>query len=523
MENKRKKSRITKKIMSMALAATMVIGVLSGCGNSDAKTTETSKKSSSDREDIIVGYHMEPATLDPNNMGDGGSFMVTAQIYEGLLWLTDDLEVEPMLAKSWDITEDGLKYTFHLEEDVQFHNGEPLTADDVLFSYQRAMDGGYAGSVTDIIDTMQAIDEHTFEVTLKYAYEPALECFASHFLRVVSKKAVEECGDSFSYNPVDAGTGPYKFVSWDSGNNIVLEANEGYWREEASIKKMEIRFLADQTTLSSALEAGDLDVAPISVTDVLKYEDNPDMGYLSKASTTLNFVGFNNAETPFDNKLVRQAIAYCCDTDELILCAFDSEMGGTATAGAVPSDGFGYNKELQLYPKDVEKAKELLAEAGYANGFTTTIYTPNNTPRKNIATYLQSCLAEIGITADIEVMEQAAVLDEIRAGNCPIFIMGFSGVAGDADFFYYGNFHSGQTYNYSNYYNEEIDEKLDKAKQSTDSTERESLYKEISETIYEDVPVLPTYFQNGLWGFKSNLNCSISATGRFYVYDWSWK
>lgn len=514
-----KKRNKMKRIGSVILAAAMVMGLVSGCGGSKSDK----KSEGSDREDVIVGYHIEPATLDPNNMSDGGAFCVTAQIFEGLLWLTDDLEIEPMLAKSWEISEDGLTYTFHLEEDVKFQNGEPLTAEDVKFSYERAMEGGFASSVTDIIDTMEAKDEHTFVVVLKYPYQPALECFASHMLRVVSKKVVEEAGDSFSYNPIDAGTGPYKFVSWESGNNIKLEANENYWREAPKIKQAEIRFLTDQTTLSSALEAGDVDAGTIAVSDVTNYENNPNMECVTKASTVFNFVGFNNAAAPFDDARVRQAIAYSCDTKELVLSAFDSEVGGTSTATPVPSTGFGYNEELDFYPKDVEKAKALLKEAGLEDGFETTIYTPNNTPRKNIATYLQACMADIGIKANIEVMEQAAVQDEIRAGNCPMFIIGYTGTAGDADFFYYANFHSDQTFNYSKYSNAEVDSLLDKARMSSDESERTGLYKDVSEIIYNDMPVMPTYFMNQLWGFSSDLNSTISATGRFYIYDWSWK
>ena len=168
-----------QKLLSLLLAIIMLAGALAGCaggekpaadtpknGQTDEQTPAVDTSASAARDDIVIGLVQEPATLDPNNMSDGGGFMVAANIYEGLLWSTDDLKIEPLLAKSWDISGDGLVYTFHLEEDVKFHNGEPFTAEDCKFSYDRAASGGYADSATAFIDSTRAVDEHTFEVTL---------------------------------------------------------------------------------------------------------------------------------------------------------------------------------------------------------------------------------------------------------------------------------------------------------------------------------------------------------------------
>lgn len=505
-----KKNRLTR-LLSVALATLLLLGVFGGLSFAEEARTN-----------IVYGNYQEPATLDPNNMGDGGGFIVASNIYEALLWITDDLQIEPLLAHSWDISEDGLVYTFYLEEDVTFHNGEHFTANDCKFTYDRAMEGGYAGSVTGIIDSTEVIDDYTFQVTLKYPYSPALECFASHFLRIVNEKAVTEAGDSFSYNPIGAGTGPYEFVSWSSGNNIILRAYEDYWRGPASIKDVEIRFITDTTALAMAIETGEVDYGPINVRDIPTFESNPDLDYAVVPSTIVNYIGFNTQAEPFTDARVRQAIAYCLDKEEMLLVSMDGYEGGTLTATPVPSTGFGCNLDLEIYPRDVEKAKELLAEAGYADGFSTTIYTPNAIWRRNIATYLQACMAEIGITANIEVMEQAAILEEIRAGNCPIFIMGFTGTSGDADFFYYSQYHTGQTYNYDKYENAELDALLDQARQSSDSEERIALYKQISEIVYNEVPDIPTFMVNMLYGNNSALECSYAPFTRTYIYDFSW-
>ena len=527
------KKKKFRNLWCVALCVAMIISMLSGCGGSGGETAQTDsnqgqeqqetgqEESGTTRDDIVIGLVQEPATLDPNNMSDGGGFMVAANIYEGLLWITDDLEIEPLLAKDWDISEDGLVYTFYLEEGVTFHNGEPFTAEDCKFSYDRAIAGGYADSATDFIESTRVVDEHTFEVTLKYPYASALDCFASHFLRIVSQKAVEDCGDSFSYNPIGAGTGPYKFVSWTSGSDIQLEAYEDYWRGAASIKTVDMRVITDQTTLSLAIETGEVDYGQISGSDIETFSSNENLTYSARPTTIYNYIGFNTAESPFDNALVRQAIAYSIDKDELALVSYDSMDAVTVTA--TPSPASSLDKEFDVYPQDTEKAKELLAEAGYADGFTTTIYTPNANWRRNIATYLQSCLAEIGITANIEVMEQAALLEEIRAGNCPIFIMGFTGLTANADFFYYSNYRTGQNFNYTNYSNEELDALLDEAHVSNDEAQISSLYEQIAQIVYDEVPDVPTFHINFMYGYNADLNATVAPFTRIYVYDFSWK
>ena len=518
-----KKNKI-RSLGCIALAAAMLFGSLTGCGGDSAAPAneETAQVQSGEkREDIVVGLPQEPATLDPNNMSDGGGFMVAANIYEGLLWITDDLEIEPLLAKNWEISEDGLVYTFYLEEDVTFHNGEPFTAEDCKFSYDRAIEGGYAESATEFIEATNVVDEHTFEVTLKYPYASALDCFASHFLRIVSKKAVEDCGDSFSYNPVDAGTGPYRFVSWTSGSDIQLEAYENYWRGTAPIKHVDMRVMTDQTALSLAIETGEIDYGQITGSDIETFSTNEALDYAAKATTIYNYVGFNTAEEPFNNPLVRQAIAYCCDKDELGLVSYESMEAITVTATPAPASAL--SQTFEVYPQDIEKAKQLLAEAGYADGFTTTLYTPNANWRKNIATYLQSCMAEIGITVNIETMEQAALLEEIRAGHCPMFIMGFTGLTDNADFFYYSNYRTDQNFNYTKYSNPELDALLDEAHVSNDEAIIEELYNEIAQIVYDEVPDLPTYHINFMYGYSSQLNATVAPFTRIYVYDFSWK
>ncbi len=487
-----------------------------------SKKTDSETTNTSGRNDVIIGQAQEPVTLDPNCMGEGSGYSVACNVFEGLVWITDDLKIEPLLAKSWDISEDGTVYTFHLQEGVKFHNGEPLTADDVVFSFDRAAEGGYAGSVMSLIKEYKAVDESTFEVTLNYAYAPALELFGCNWLRVVNKKAVEEAGESFSYNPAGAGTGPYEFKEWNSGSSIILTRNDNYWRTPASIETIEFRQIPDTTSLTIAIETGDIDYGNIQVADIEYFESHDEVDYMMCTSLIENYVGFNCKDEHFQDYRLRQAVSYCIDRMEALIVGNDSELGGKLTATDIPADGFGCNTDLEIVQMDLDKAKELMTEAGYPDGFDTQIYVANVTARKNMATYIQAQLAKVGINAELVVMEQSAVLDEMRNGNAPMFLMGYSSTSGDADFFLYPQHHSGENFNYFQYYNDEMDAKLEAARQSIDPAEREALYKEIQEELYEMVPSMPMYHVYLKYGFNADLSCTCAPIQRIYVYNWHW-
>ena len=541
-----------KKLVALTLAAAMVLG-LAACGSSAAseapaaepaaesteeaeapaeeeaeapaeEEAEAPAESSTGRTDVIVNLGEEPATLDPTMSGDGGSYSVENNIYEGLVRIGDELEIIPALAETWDFSEDGTVITFHLRQGVTFQNGDPFTAADVVYTFDRALSGGFAGSVADIIKEYKAVDDNTFELTLNYAYGPAIELVGCYWFKVINKNVVEEQGEDFSFNPVGAGTGPYEFVEWNTGSNMILKAYDNYWGGKARIETVDLRFISDITTAVTALEAHDIDYASINTTDIEYFEQHSDeLTYFVSPSIILNYIGFNCQDEYFKDARIRQAVSLCIDREEMLLVAQDSPKGGALTATDVPITGFGSNQELQLPQVDLEKAKALLAEAGYPDGFKTQMYCANQTGRKKMATYMQSQLAQIGIEAEIIPEEQSAVLDDMAAGKCPIFFMGYSGTSGDADFFLYPMHHSGQTFNYFNYSNDELDAKLEKARASVDPDERIALYAEIQQEIYDQVPVMPMFFVAWKRGCDANLAATSGALQVIYIYDWYWK
>ena len=496
---------------TIILLSLCFLSTVSGC---------TAQKVNTDQ--IKFGLGQEPSTLDPNMMSDGYSFQVAANIFEGLLNITDDLTIEPLLAKDWKISDDGLIYTFYLEENVYFHNGEHFTASDVKFSFDRSIEGGYNSTGRSVIDYTTVINNFTVEVHLKYPYAPALELFASQYMRIVSEKAVEDCGNSFKYEPIDAGTGPYIYVSWISGDRIILKANDNYWRGKPQVSKIVFKFYNDSNTRAIAVEGGEIQYASVSAASYQTLVKAEGINVAVVPSMITNYLAFNCSVAPFDNAYVRQAVAYCFDNNNALLAGTGNEKSGTVTNQFIVQGSEFYCDELNDYAKDVEKAKALLTKAGYPEGFQTQIYTSNANTLKNIATFLQDALKEIGIEAEIVVLEQAALNETIRAGGCPVFLYNFNGFASDPDFCFYTQYYTDQTLNYAKCDNKELNSLLADARATIDTDQRKIIYDAVSKIVNEECYYIPLYNMNFLYGYDERLTGSFSSFSRIYAYDFRW-
>ena len=521
-----------KTLFTFLLVLTLIFSLL-GCTANTSTSPDATPDSKTDaaentknlKDTLVYVIDQEPATMDPQNMSDGASYGVTANLYDTLVWINDAGEIEPMLAKTWEISSDGLVYTFHLRDDVVFHNGDKLTAEDIKYTFDRAMESSFTTVATSFIDSTRVVDAQTFEVTLQFAYAPALSCFGSQYLRIVSPRAIEEAGEAFSYNPGLAGSGPYIFESWVSGESIKLVANENYWGGAPQIKNVTIQFIADENTKTTALLTGECDYCSIPFLRLGEIDAAGTFAYDVLPGQTVNYIGFDTSVAPFDNALVRQAFAYCCDKEEMLLVSRGAMEGGTLTATPVQSNGFGFNPDLELYPRDLEKAKALLDEAGYSDGFECTIYLGNNDMRKAIATYLQDCLSKIGVSMKIEIMDQAALLEDIKSnsGKIPLFIMGANAFANDADLYLYSMYHSSGSVNFTHVKDAWLDEKLEAARACVDETERAALYKEITQYIYDNCYDIPNFWLNTAYVHDANLQVDVvPCASRYYIAGWHW-
>jgi peptide/nickel transport system substrate-binding protein len=330
-----------------------------------------------------------------------------ANIYEPLMWINPDGSFKPALAESWETSEDGLTWTFHLRDGVKFHDGEALTADAVVKSIQRTIDlGTGAAWIWWMVDKMQAVDEKTVEITLTTPYPLDRVAASTYAAWIISPAAVAQ--DSAWFEEArEAGTGPWMLESYKPDEEIVLTRFEDYWGgwDDSQFDKVVISIVPEQVVQAQMLEGGEVDLAlSLPVENLESFRANSNFTVYEDA-TLFNYVGFmNTKKPPLDDKLVRQAIAYAIPYDDVV------EVGtgglGQQARGPVPHGLWPYSDEVFQYTYNVDKAKELLAEAGYPDGGFNLVLThaAENLNEERFAPVIKDALAELGIEVEIRPM-----------------------------------------------------------------------------------------------------------------------
>lgn len=483
------------KLLMLAIAA-MTLFV--ACGEKNKEEAGAAK------DTLIVAQAADAKALDPHATNDQPSARIMTQIYDRLAEIDNDMNIIPALAESWD-QPDALTTIFHLRQGVKFHNGEELKASDVKFSIERELGTPTVSHIVEGIDKVEVLDDYTVKVSTIDPCGAILYNLAHPASSILNEKAVTESGENYGQEPV--GTGPYKFVSWDAGDKITLEANAEYFNKVPVIKNLVFRNITEGTNRVIGLETGEVDIAyDIEPIDSERVATHKDLQFTEQEAPSLDYIGFNMKKKPFDNKKVRQAIATAVNIDDLIEAVL---MGaGTKANSPIGPKVFGYNPNAKSYEFNVEKAKQLLAEAGYPDGFETVIWTNDNPIRMQVCQIVQAQLKEIGIEMKIEPMEWGAYLESTARGDHDMFILGWGTTTGDADYGLYALFHSstqGGPGNRSFYNNPAVDELLDKGKSSTNPEERKALYGEAQEIIQEDLPVLSLFYKNINAGMQNNI------------------
>ena len=458
--------------------------------SSDVKTT--------DKGTLVVAMQADARSLDPHATNDQPSARVMKQIYETLMHQSEELDISLGLATGYEIVSP-TEYVFTVKRGVKFHNGEELTAHDVKYTFERMRQvNAPGGFLVAALDRVEVVDNYTAKMVLKFPFGPFITHLAHPATAIVNRKAVEARGADYGRNPV--GTGPFKFVSWRSGDSITLERFNDYHGTRAAADQVRFRIISEDTNRAIALETGEVDII---------YDVNPnDFGGLSSkqglttfqtTGLTTFYLGFNVAKAPFNNLKVRQAINLALDVELATDVAFQGYA--TAAKGPLAPTVLFANQDLPGYGYDPARAKQLLAEAGYPNGFSTTIWTNDNPIRVRYAEIFQEQLAEVGITVNIEIMEFAPYLDRTAQGEHDMFMLGWVAVTGDADYGLYSLFHStqfGDAGNRTFWANAEVDRLLDFAKQSPDFSERERAYARAQQIVFEEAPWVFLAFRDDL-------------------------
>ncbi|MDD7400985.1 MAG: ABC transporter substrate-binding protein [Eubacteriales bacterium] len=460
---------------------------------------------------LRVATAYDAKSLDPVAVNDVASTNVMRQIYEPLIDIDNEGKVVQggaSLAESYEMVDDKT-YRFKLYEGVHFHNGEELKAEDVAFSLERAQKSPQVQHIFgDIdVDTIKCIDDYTIEFSLKEVNTPFLTSLAHSGGYIVNKKFVEEAGDDFGTTQV-CGTGPFKFVSWSKNDRVVLEKFDDYHGEEPKLDGIEIIPMPQPSSRLLALEAGDVDMAyELAPMDLAKVEDNPDLDLVRIIENSTQYLGFNNEKEPFNDIRVRKAFAYVIDMPKIVE-AVTSGLGQVATGPMGPNIKYSLSKDLEPHEIDLEKAKELMKEAGLEDGFKVTLSTNEKKERVDMAQIIKNMLEPLNVEVEIEILEWSAYLDALSNGDVEMFQIGWSPAVPDPDMALWAplsSFTIGEGANFSRYNNPKIDELLLKGRSLEDGEEREKVYEEIQNIILDDQPWIFEYNQEASIGVNKNV------------------
>ena len=467
-----------KKFLALVLLMTLLGTVLSGCGDGSAAETQ---KSRADTNELVVGIAQDlDDSLDPHKTVKAGTREVMFNVFEGLMKPTPDGDLTPAIAESYEVSEDRMTYTFHLREGVQFHNGETVTAEDVVYSIQRCAAATETGIVQveafSVIEDLKAVDERTVSITIS---EPSNE-----FISYMTTAVLPADYDKQDTDPV--GTGPFKFVSRTAQDSVVLEKFNEYWGTPAQLDKVTLKIMENADSLMMSLQSGAIDLcAHLTSTQVAQLEKD-----FNVAEGTMNLVQamyLNNAVAPFDDVRVRQALCYAVDKQEIIDLAFDG-YGSPIGSSMYPAFGKYFDDSLtNYYTRDVEKAKALLAEAGYPDGFDMTITVPSNyKPHMDTAEVLVQQLAQIGVNAAIEPIEWESWVSDVYAGRqFQSTVVGVDASTMTARALL-ERFTSDYGKNFINYNNAEYDALFQQTLTAYDDAEQTAIYKQMLANLTEN-------------------------------------
>lgn len=504
------------KLWIRMLMFVMVVGLaLSGCNKynqesstppkNEGKETGGTKEAAKPKDADVFNFatNQDIPHLDPHGTSANTSFRVTYMLYDRLVTYDGtDTEVKPQLAEKWDISEDGKTYTFHLRKDAKFHDGSPVTSEAVQYSFTRAMKikKSAAGIFNGIIDenSFEIVDESTIKITLKEPFGPFIQTLGTVFGNILNPNLKDnegsDNGEAYLADK-EVGSGPYILESWDRGQKLVLKANENYWGGTPTMKTVNVLIVPEPSTARLMLEKGELDLLDDTMIspDVLKQMDgNNDVEVVKSPGYQIDDLAMNMEQKPLDNKLVRQALAHAVNYDSIIN---DVLLGGAERVnGIVPKGMFAYNDQTTMYNYDLDKAKELLKEAGLEKGFDLEIViSENNEVRKNIAVMLQADLAKIGVKLDIKTLAWPTFLDTVTNGKHQLALAAWTPDYADPDYnlWYFAHSSSkGPGFNLAFYENKKVDELLVEARKIVDEAKREANYKEIQAIMADEVPYI---------------------------------
>ncbi len=520
-----------KKKISLMLAAALTAGLaLTGCGGS--KTSDTTDNTAGAENEstaevkgvdvdttgyLVAALNADIQTADVQKTSK--DYEVPFNIFDRLVDVEVDADgnskIVPSLAESWDISDDGLEYTFHLRQGVKFHNGNDFTAEDVAYTFHRMLtvEGGVntefidqikgadellAGE-TDTLEGVEVVDDYTIKVTLKEPFAGFLASISSPGVSIYDSEATEAAGDQFGMDPaVTVGTGPFEFSSWSFNNQLVLTRNEDYWKGASGLPGVVIKIIPDTETQSMMFESGELDILDLdyAADSADRFTETYPDQIVQGPRVGIVYFTMNFNKEPFQDVRVRKAVQMSIDRQAILDALYGGR--GQVEQGIFPHGLIGFNPDQEEIKYDPEAAKALLAEAGYADGFDMEIAADSSaSDTMTMALEIVSDqLAEVGIRAEIKNYDESTWLETRKSGELGSFMSTWSADYNDPDNFIYTFFGNEEKTRIRsiNYPDTEVMERVAKARTLVNEDERLAEYKALEEKlIHEDAAWVPMF------------------------------
>lgn len=500
--------RTFKQMSLMAVASLAWLGL--AAEKAEAKT-------------LVYCLEASPKYLSAPFTSSTGESDIMNQVFDGLVeFESGTTKVQPGLAESWEVSPDGLTYTFKLRKGVKFHANKDFkptrdfNADDVIFTFERQLKADHpyhkvsggtyvffdSIGLGNIIESVKKLDDHTVQFKLKQPESPLLLDLAiAGFGSVMSAEFADQmmkAGTPEKFDLTPIGTGPFTFVDYQKDSKVRFKANADYWGGKPKIDDLIFSIVTDAGTRLAKLEKGECHVLPFpNLADVEKMRKNPDLVLLEQEGLNMGYLALNTQKKPFDDPKVRKALAMAINKQAIIDSVFQKH--GTPATNPIPPILWGYNKEIKDYPYDPEQAKKLLAEAGFPNGFDVDLWympvpRPYNPNGKRVAELIQADWAAIGVKAKPVTYEWGEYIKRGQEGEHQAYMLGWQGDNGDPDNFLHTLFScdaiKGKN-NHAFWCNKEFDAAVLEAKKTADLNERTKLYEKAQTIFHEDLPAIP--------------------------------
>ena len=553
-----------KTILAVLLASVLGIaaaGCGSNSGNDSSGSTDTqqegvSKEAKSSAEtvevpegesvsqdtDIVAAVNVDFTTLDPLDTSDTLSGDIQRMLMDGLFGFDREMNVIPMLAESYEANEEATEYTFTLRQGITFSDGTPWNAEAAKANFDRWGDKSLGLKRTtllcNILDSTEIVDEYTIKVTLTQSFGAFINTLAHPACVCMSPVQIAAGSEVCASDPV--GTGQYTFVEWIAGDHLTVQLNPDWWGYDADIcggealveadagfKSVTFRPVTESATRVAMIQSGDAQLiwpVPSESIDSLREDSSVYLG--AETGDVVRYLMMNNQKEPFNDVRVRQAINYAIDKNAYIAVVKD---GNATVAQSVIGQNVQYFKANEPYEYDIEKAKELLAEAGYPDGFTTSIMYANTTANQKQCEFLKQQLEQVGIEVELNGMESAILNQKIQDVDVPgseaeveMYVIGWSTSTGDADWgirpLLATESEPPMSYNICYYENEEVDNLLYEALGTSDSDKRAEAYEKAQDIIWEESPLVCLAYDYNTWANSKNIvNVGNTPDGGLYI------